>query len=79
MEKSPLTAIEKYVIEVVKKKRLEKGMTQKDLAFGLEKSLSFIGDIENPNRRAKFNLNHINELARFFECSPKDFLPSKPF
>lgn len=78
MEKSSLTAIEKFVIEIAKKKRLERGITQKELAFGLEKSLSFIGDIENPNRRAKFNLNHINELAKFFECSPRDFLPGKP-
>jgi transcriptional regulator with XRE-family HTH domain len=57
---------------------MEKGWSQKDLAYQMELSIGFIGDIENPRYRAKYNLNHINELARVFECSPKDFLPEKP-
>lgn len=72
-----LTLIEQYVIDVVKAKRTEKGMSQKDLAFALDVSIGFIGDVENPNYRAKYNLNHINELAKIFECSPRDFLPEK--
>jgi transcriptional regulator with XRE-family HTH domain len=71
------TPIEKYVIEIVKKKRIEKGISQRELAYQLDKSIGFIGDIENPNYRAKYNLNHLNELAKIFECSPKDFLPLK--
>ena len=78
MAKSLLTKIEQYVVDVAKKKRLEKGWSQKDLAYELEKSLGFIGDIENPRERAKYNLNHINDLAKIFKCSPKDFLPEKP-
>ena len=78
MAKSLLTPIEQYVVDVVKKKRIERGYSQKDLADEMEKSLVFIGDIENPKERAKYNLNHINELAKIFKCSPKDFLPEKP-
>jgi ribosome-binding protein aMBF1 (putative translation factor) len=78
MAKSVLTPIEQYVVDIVKKKRIEREMSQKELAYQMEKSLGFIGDIENPKYRAKYNLNHINELARVFECSPKDFLPNKP-
>ena len=78
MAKSLLTPIEQYVVDVVKKKRIERGYSQKDLADEMEKSLGFIGDIENPKERAKYNLNHINELAKIFKCSPKDFLPEKP-
>lgn len=78
MAKSILTPIEQYVIDIAKKKRLEKGYSQKELAYEMEKSLGFIGDVENPKERAKYNLNHINELAKIFKCSPKDFLPDKP-
>jgi len=78
MAKSLLTPIEQYVIDVVKKKRNEKGYSQRELAYQLDKSIGFIGDIENPKERAKYNLNHINELAKIFQCSPKDFLPEKP-
>ncbi|NOT92773.1 MAG: helix-turn-helix transcriptional regulator [Ferruginibacter sp.] len=71
--------IEQYVINAVREKRLAKGISQKELAYLLEVSVGFIGDIENPKYRAKYNLNHLNELAKILECSPKDFLPDKPF
>jgi len=74
----PHSAIDKYVIDKVKEKRVEKGYSQKELAFQLNVSIGFIGDIENPNYRAKYNLTHINELAKIFDCSPQDFLPEKP-
>lgn len=78
MAKTLLTPIEQYVVDVVKKKRSEKGWSQKDLSYEMDKSFGFIGHVENPKERAKYNLNHINELARVFKCSPKDFLPEKP-
>lgn len=77
MPKSLLTRIEQYVVDVVKKKRLEKGWSQKELAYQIDKSIGFIGDIESRKGRAKYNLNHINELAKIFECSPREFLPEK--
>lgn len=70
--------IEQYVIDKVKEMRIEKGYSQKELAYMLDVSIGFIGDVENPKYRAKYNLNHINELARVFECSPKEFLPDDP-
>lgn len=73
-----LSPIEQHVIRVVKEKRLAKGWSQKELAYRMDLSLGFVGDIENPKYRAKYNLNHINELAKVFECSPRDFLPDKP-
>lgn len=78
MAKALLSPIEQYVVDVVKKKRLEKEWSQKDLAYEMEKSIGFIGDIENPKERAKYNLNHINDLAKVFKCSPREFLPEKP-
>jgi transcriptional regulator with XRE-family HTH domain len=69
--------IEQYVINIVREKRIEKNISQRELAYSLDVSIGFIGDIENPKYRAKYNLNHINELAKIFECSPKDFLPEE--
>lgn len=73
------TPIEQYLIDKVKTKRIEKGYSQKELAYMLDVSVGFIGNVENPNYRAKYNLNHINELAKIFQCSPKEFLPDTPF
>jgi transcriptional regulator with XRE-family HTH domain len=75
--KTSHTAIEQYVIDVVRKKRTEKGISQKELAFMLDLSIGFIGDVESTKSRAKYNLNHINQLAEIFECSPREFLPEE--
>ena len=71
------TDIENYVINEVRKKRISMGISQKELAYLLEMSVGFIGNIENPKYRAKYNQNHLNELAKILKCSPKDFLPEK--
>jgi len=78
MAKPLLTPIEQHVVDVVKSKRQQKGWSQKELAYELNLSIGYIGDIESSKERAKFNLKHINELAKVFEWSPKDFLPEKP-
>lgn len=69
--------IEKYVIQQVKLRRIELGISQADLAYKMEVSEGFIGNIENPNYPEKYNLRHINKLAKVLKCSPKDFLPDK--
>ncbi|TMI94623.1 MAG: helix-turn-helix transcriptional regulator [Bacteroidetes bacterium] len=73
------TKIEKYIIENVKEKRLEFGFTQIVLSQKLNMTDSFVGHVETPNRRAKYNVNHLNALAKIFKCSPKDFMPERPF
>lgn len=67
-----------YVMNKVKEHRLRKGVTQAVLAAKLNVNDAFIGHIENPNHRAKYNLAHLNKLAQIFNCSPRDFLPEKP-
>lgn len=74
-EKSLLEPIEQYVIDIVRKMRLERKISQKELAYSLDLSIGFIGDVESSKSRAKYNLSHINKLAEIFECSPRDFLP----
>lgn len=72
------SSIDQYVIEAVKKKRIEEGYVQEDLSIALGLSTNFVGQIENPKRRAKYNLQHLNKLAVFLKCSPRDFLPQEP-
>jgi len=72
------TKIEKFIIAKVKGNRLESGFSQIALSQKLNMSDSFVGHVETPKRRAKYNINHINSLAKIFKCSPKDFFPDKP-
>ncbi|MEJ7694243.1 helix-turn-helix transcriptional regulator [Daejeonella sp.] len=73
------TEIEMFLIDKVKEKRLKAGLSQAQLARELDLSVGFIGNVESPNHRAKYNLNHINELAKIFNCNFGDFFPEKPF
>lgn len=58
--------------------RIQKGISQADLEDQLEVARGFIGKVESPKRREKYNFNHINKIAKILKCSPKDFLPEKP-
>lgn len=57
--------------------RLDRGISQEGIAFRLGLSVGFIGHIESPNFRAKYNSIHLNELAKLLKCSPKDFWSEK--
>ena len=74
-EKIKIDAIEQHVIDCVRKLRKGSGLRQRDLANILETSASFIGNVENVQNPAKYNLKHISRLATYFEVSPKYFLP----
>src|SRR5690606_35993526 len=71
MEKTGKTEIDLYVINKIKEIRIAKGLTQSDLALALGMSNGFIGQIESPRYRAKYNVSHLYELSRILECSPK--------
>lgn len=67
------------VINLVKKIREEKGYTQDQIAHFLDTTAGYIGQVESPSTRSKYNLNHLNRLAFEMKCSPKDFIPDTPF
>lgn len=73
-----LTEIEKYIIQRVKEIRKANNLTQEQLSLKLDKGVGFIGDIESSSKKAKYNIKHLNEIAKIFDCSPKDFWPEKP-
>lgn len=72
------TKIDLYVINQVKAKRIEKALSQAELAFELGVSVGFIGKAESPNYPTHYNVKHLNDLAKILKCSPQDFLPKKP-
>lgn len=72
------TPVDKYVIDAIRKERMAQKVSQAMLAFGIGVSKSFIGMAESPKYDIKYNLNHINEIAKFLGCSPRDFLPEEP-
>ncbi|TDH18146.1 XRE family transcriptional regulator [Segetibacter sp. 3557_3] len=72
------SSIDWFIIDRVKQLRIENNLSQHDVAVHLDLSTGFIGHIENPNHRAKYNTLHLNKLAKLFKCSPKDFWPEQP-
>lgn len=72
------TEIELFIINKVREKRIEANISQAQLALQLDLSVGFIGHIESPNKRAKYNVNHINTLCKIFNCSFQEFFPEKP-
>jgi DNA-binding XRE family transcriptional regulator len=70
--------IDRYIVGKVRELRMELGLSQVDIAVHLDVSEGFIGQIESPNHRAKYKTLHLNDLAKLFKCSPKDFWPEKP-
>lgn len=78
MKKPGISGIEQYVIDRIREVRKQKGISQRSLSAMTDLSIGFLGDVESVKSRAKYNLNHLNEIAKALECSPKDFLPDKP-
>lgn len=77
MAKSGKSNFEWEIIGKVKAIRLQKGLSQYDVALILGTSSSFIGQVEVISHSSKYNLDHLNRLAHEWNCSPKDFIPEK--
>ena len=72
-----LTEIEVFVINKVKEFRTQKQISQAELSDRIGVSLGFIGKVESFKYNSKYNLNHINNIARALAISPKDLLPKQ--
>ena len=69
--------IDWFIINKAREMRIERKLTQTHIAVHLGKSIGFVGQVESPKSRSKYNVEHINALSKLFKCSPKDFLPEK--
>lgn len=74
-----ITAIDQYVIDAIRKERKAQKVSQSMLAFGIGISKGFISQAESPKCDVKYSLRHINDIAKYLGCSPRDFLPKEPF
>ncbi|KAA6325988.1 hypothetical protein EZS27_024859 [termite gut metagenome] len=70
--------IDKYVSDVLKKKRYEMKWSQQQLSDYTGLSKGFINCLENCKKPERLNVFHINLFAEVFDCSPREFLPEKP-
>lgn len=72
------SSIDWYIVNKVRDLRIKRGMSQEELAIHLGISRGFVGHIESPQFVSKYSLVQLNEIAKIFKCSPRDFLPEKP-
>lgn len=73
-----IAEIDLYLINKVREIRVARGMSQLKLSLALGLAEGAIGKIENPKQRAKYNIRHINLLAKALHCNISDLLPQKP-
>ncbi len=70
-----ITPIEQFVIEKVRQIRNQKNISQAELAFAIGVSIGFIGKVESLKYNTKYNLNHLNSIAKALQISPQELLP----
>jgi len=75
MSKRPIDIL---IMENVKKIREEKGIGPKQLSLGAGYYGELVNHVENPERNEKYNIYHLNDFAKFMNCSIKDFIPDNP-
>lgn len=64
MALKPKSAFDLYVSTAVRKERMAQGVSQATLAYGIGVSDGFMSQVESPKSPSKYNLNHINGIAR---------------
>jgi transcriptional regulator with XRE-family HTH domain len=67
-----------FVIDKVRKMRLERDLTQDDIADFIDATRGFVGQVESPKSNSRYSLHHLNSIAIGMKCSPRDFFPEKP-
>lgn len=72
------TAIELKIIEIVRERRKANQLSQAKLAKVLNVTPGYIGQIEMDDSPSMYSYYQLNELAKYFECSPRDFFPEDP-
>ena len=77
-EKKMNTEIELFVINKVKEFRIAAKLSKRKLSLELRLNHNYVARAESSKYDTKYNLNHLNELAKVLGCSVADFMPA-PF
>lgn len=72
------TAIELEIIELIRKKRKSNKLSQAKIAKILNVTPGYIGQIEVKESPSMYSYSQLNQLAIYFDCSPREFIPEKP-
>jgi transcriptional regulator with XRE-family HTH domain len=72
------TPIDLYVINRILILRKQQKVSQAALAYSIGVSKSFIANVENPKTRARYNLTHLNKIAKELNCTFSNFFPPQP-
>jgi len=72
-----LAEIDWYVINRVKELRTAKGISQEQLSVRMGLSEGYVGKVEMLTERAKYNLRHLNLIAKTFGVGFSEILPPK--
>jgi transcriptional regulator with XRE-family HTH domain len=74
-----ISSLDWYIINQVKKLRGDKEMSQDALSVAMGFSEKFVGNVENPSSIKKYNIKHLNLIAKTLNCTLRELLPEKPF
>lgn len=74
--KNKRTEIEIFVINKVKEYRIAAKLSKRKLSLELGLNYNYVFQAESPKYDTKYNLNHLNELAKVLGCSVADFMPT---
>lgn len=73
-----IAEIDLYIINKVRELRVARKISQLKLSIALGLAEGAVSKIENPKQRAKYNIRHLNLLAKALKCNPADLVPAKP-
>jgi transcriptional regulator with XRE-family HTH domain len=73
-----LAKIDRYIIDAVRDRRNELGISQGELSRLVGRSYGYISQYESYKRGNHYNTKMINELAKALQCSPRIFWPENP-
>ncbi|MBC9795121.1 helix-turn-helix domain-containing protein [Sinomicrobium weinanense] len=77
-EVTPKTKIELEIVQLVKDRRAELNRTQSHISDLLGVTRGYIGQIEMESSPSMYSYDQLNELAKYLECSMRDFVPEHP-
>lgn len=79
MEDIKISPTAQYIIDAVRRFRLEAGITQRELSsiISPNSDLSIVSNIESVKRSNKYTDHQLNLIANYFGCTVYDFYPAE--
>lgn len=71
--------VDMYIIQRIREKRKEAGISQRTLSEILNRSLGYVGQVETPHCPAKYSAFDIFIIAKEFDCPAGEFFPPLDF